>query len=211
MIQKGSLSQSTNCPSWSLLPLPLILTPTLMRLDSDPCRLNPLYRLDEVTEFDLSLPISSHSYCCVNDGISDISTADVVSISCKLIDGDVLCQWQLWHQMSAPDLSSAVFVWQWEVEMAYPRLKRLIIVLDQVRGKDHHAAKFLEADEQLAPHRVNGLLGPLGDLGEPLGEQRIGFIDKQNRLLSLGCMKDRLDIFWSLPMKLALNLRIARH
>ncbi len=27
----------------------LILTPTLMRLDSDPCRLNPVYSLDEVT------------------------------------------------------------------------------------------------------------------------------------------------------------------
>src|SRR5207247_9459234 len=115
-------------------------------LYSDPFRLNPVYSLDEVTLFDLGFPITSHSYCCVNDGISDISTADVVSISCKLIDGDVLCQWQLWHKMSAPDLSSAVFVWQWEVEIAYPRLKRLIIVLDTVRCKDHYTAKFLEPD-----------------------------------------------------------------
>src|SRR6266704_4690285 len=49
----SALSQSRcttrGSPSWSLLPLPLILTPTLMRLDSDPCRLNPVYSLDEVT------------------------------------------------------------------------------------------------------------------------------------------------------------------
>src|SRR5437764_13141692 len=111
--------------------------------------------------------------------------------------------------MSTPDLTSAVFVWQWEVEIADSRLKRLVIVLDQVRRKDYHTTKFLQADEQLAAHRINGLLRSLCDLGEPLGEQRISFIDKKDRMISLCCMEDRFDIFRSLPMKLALNLRIA--
>src|SRR6266480_479421 len=110
--------------------------------------------------------------------------------------------------MSTPDLSSALFVWEWKVEMADPRLKCLVIVLDQVRCKDHHAAKFLQTDEQLATHRVNGLLRSLCDLSEPLGEQRIGFIDKKDRMISFRCIEDCLDIFWALPMKLALNLRV---
>src|SRR5205823_9894709 len=79
---------------------------------------------------------------------------------------------------------------------------------DQVRCKDHHPAKFLQTDEQLATHRVNGLLRPLCDLSEPLGEQRIGFIDKKDRMISFRCIEDCLDIFWALPMKLALNLRV---
>src|SRR6266566_8744563 len=110
--------------------------------------------------------------------------------------------------MSTPDLSSALFVWQWEVEIADPRLKRLVIVFDQVRCKDYHATKFLQTDEQLAAHRVNGLLRSLCDLGEPLGEQRISFIDKKDRMISLCCMEDRLDVFGALPMKLALNFRV---
>src|SRR5436305_13747738 len=110
--------------------------------------------------------------------------------------------------MSTPDLSSALFVWQWKMQMADPRLKRPIIVLDQVRCKDHHPAKFLQTNEQLTTHRVNGLLRSLCDLGEPLREQRIGFIDKEDRMISLCCMEDRLDIFGTLPMKLALNLRV---
>src|SRR2546421_12701253 len=95
------------------------------------------------------------------------------------------------------------------MEMADPRLKRLVIVLDQVRCKDHHTAKLLQADEQLAAHRVNGLLRSLCDLCEPLGEQRIGFIDKKDRIISLCCMEDRLDVFRTLPMKLALNFGVA--
>src|SRR5438132_11523876 len=94
------------------------------------------------------------------------------------------------------------------MEMADPRLKRLVIVLDQVRCKDHHTAKLLKADEQLAAHRVNGLLRSLCDLCEPLGEQRIGFIDKKDRIISLCCMEDRLDVLGALPMKLALNFRV---
>src|SRR5436305_14222200 len=111
--------------------------------------------------------------------------------------------------MSTPDLSSALLVCQWKLQMANPRLKCPIIVLDQVRCKDHHPAKVLQTDEQLTTHRVNGLLRSLCDLGEPLREQRIGFIDKEDRMISLSCMEDRFDIFRSLPMKLALNLRIA--
>src|SRR5437588_9568431 len=148
-------------------------------------------------------PVSSYPDRCVNDCISYISTTDIVSIRCKLVRRNVLCHWQLWHKMSTPDLSSALFIWQWEVEIADPRLKRLVIVLDQVRCKDYYPTKFLQTDEQLAAHRVNGLLRSLCDLGEPLGEQRIGFIDKEDRMISICCMEDRIDIFGTLTMYLA--------
>ena len=64
-----------------------------MRLDSNSCRLNPVYSFDEVTLFDTIFPVSSYPYRCVNDCISYISTTDIVSIRCKLLRRNVLCHW----------------------------------------------------------------------------------------------------------------------
>ena len=65
----------------------------LMRLDYDSRSLNPVYSFDEVTQFDVIFPVSSHPYRCVNDCVPYISTTDIVSICCKLVRRDVLCQW----------------------------------------------------------------------------------------------------------------------
>src|SRR5258706_2876371 len=85
-------------------------------------------------------------------------------------------------------------------------LKGLVIAFYEVRCKNHRTTKFLEADKQLAAHGINGLLRALGDFSKPPGEQRIGFIDKKKRLITLGRMENRLDIFRSLPMNRAFDV-----
>ena len=87
-------------------------------------------------------------------------------------------------------------------------IERRVVVPNQVGREDHQTFEVIERDQQLAAHAVDGLFGSLGDVGQALREQGIGFIDEKD---GVGCFrgaKELGDVLGAFPVIHALNIRI---
>ena len=119
-------------------------------------------------------------------------TASLISAATYSFDVDqslkrsLRIQRELAGKMSSPYHLPRSAIGQVEIHVQQAALYRHVITVREVGGKNYQAIETIERHKQFCPHRIDGALSCLIRLRETAGQQCLGLIDEQDRILVRG-------------------------